>query len=74
MIAYRYRENETIFKTTYIFFTGKKDEQKGLPRSTLYGITAAAICFLALIIIIVAIVCAKKRRLRSQGLFMRGIS
>jgi len=47
--------------------TDNKDEQKGLPKSTVVGIIAGAICFLALIIVIAAIVCAKKRRLRTQG-------
>ena len=59
---------------TIHFFTEKKDEQKGLPKSTIYGIIAGAICFLALIIVIAAIVCAKKRRSRSQGRFTSGLS
>ena len=62
-----------IYNCLY-FFTEKKDEQKGLPKSTVYGIIAGAICFLALIIVIAAIVCAKKRRSRSQGMFTSGIS
>lgn len=47
--------------------TGKKEEQKGLPKSTIYGIIAGGICFLALVIAIAAIVCVKKRRSRSRG-------
>ena len=57
-----------------IFFTEKKYEQKGLPKSAIYGIIAGAICFLALIIVIAAIVCAKKRRSRSEGMFTSGLS
>ena len=68
VIAHRYRENETFQLPATIFFTEKKDEQKGLPKSTIYGIIAGVICFLALIIAIFAIVCAKKRRSRSQGM------
>ena len=40
----------------------------------MYGIIAGAICFLALIIVITAIVCAKKRRSRSEGMFPSGLS
>lgn len=57
-----------------IVFTDDKDEQKGLPKSTVIGIIAGAICFLALIIVMVAIVCAKKRRSRTQGMFTSSIS
>ena len=57
-----------------IFFTEKKYEQKGLPKTAIYGIIAGAICFLALIIVIAAIVCAKKRRSRSEGMFTSGLS
>jgi len=75
--VHRYRERERLYLqlTVYIyFFTEKKDEQQGLSKSTIVGIIAGAICFLALVIVIAAIVCAKKRRLRSQGMFTSGIS
>ena len=53
------------------FFTGKKDEQKDLPGSTIDGIIAGVICFLAVIVLIVAIV--KQRRSRSRGLFATSV-